>query len=320
MTTPLANSRKNPALAWARANSTMVALLAVLLVLVIVTASLSDVFLTIGNLRNVLLQVSVLAIVASAMTLLMVSGGIDLSVGSQIGVVAVAIALLGTAGVALPIALAIGVVIGAVLGALNGVLAAWSRAHPFIVTLGMSVLLQGAALAMSGGIPISNIDPELLPVGAGQLAGIPYPVVIAALVMISAGLVLRFTIFGRTLYAIGGSELASHLAGVAVKRTKIVLYGISGVIVAIASIVLMSRIASAQPLMGAGYELQAIAAVAIGGTPLAGGRGSIVGTLLGVVLLGVISNSLNLLNVSSFYQYVLQGAVIVVAVMAQRKS
>lgn len=304
---------------WVRGHAAMVALLAVLLVLVIVTASQSDVFLTVGNLRNILLQISVLAIVASGMTMLMISGGIDLSVGSLMSLAAVTIALLGAAGVPLPLAILAGFGIGVAVGAGNGLLAAWGKAHPFIVTLGVSILLQGVALSVSGGVPISTIDPALISFGASNVLGIPGPVLVAAAVLLLTGLVLRYTVFGRTLYALGGSEPATRLAGIPVRRMKVLLYAINGVVVTIAAIVLMSRIASAQPLMGTGYELQAIAAVAVGGTPLAGGRGSIVGTLLGVVLLGVISNSLNLLGVSGSFQYVLQGAVIVVAVMSQRR-
>lgn len=304
---------------WVRGHAALVALLAVLLVLVVVTASQSEVFLTVGNLRNILLQISVLAVVACGMTLLMIAGGIDLSVGSLMSLAAVTIALLGAAGVPLPVALLAGLGIGVVIGAANGLLAAWGKAHPFIVTLGVSILLQGVALSVSGGVPISTIDPALVAFGASNVGGIPGPVIVAGSALLITGFLLRYTVFGRTLYALGGSEPATRLAGIPVRRVKVLLYAINGVIVTIAAVVLMSRIASAQPLMGTGYELQAIAAVAVGGTPLAGGRGSIVGTLLGVVLLGVISNSLNLLGVSSSFQYVLQGAVIVVAVMSQRR-
>lgn len=303
----------------AQAHAALIGLMAVIVILAAVAATRSDVFLTFNNLRNVLLQVSVLGIVASGMTMLMIAGGIDLSVGALMSLVAVSIATLGSKGMSLPVALVLGFAIGAGVGAFNGTLAAWSKVHPFIVTLGMGILLQGIALGVTGGVPISSIDPSLLPLGSSRLAGIPYPVLIAAATMVTVGLVLRYIVFGRTLYALGGSEQATRLSGVPVRKLKIALYSLNGLIVALAAIVLMARIASAQPLMGNGYELQAIAAVAVGGTPLAGGRGSIVGTLLGVLLLGIISNSLNLLGVSSSFQYVLQGAVIVVAVMSQRR-
>lgn len=306
------------ALRWAAPRTATLALTGVLLVLATVTATRSDVFLTFDNLRNILLQISVLAIVSSAMTLLMVSGGIDLSVGSMMSVVGVVAATMMGSGVPLGISILAGIALAIVIGGCNGALAAWCPSHPFVVTLGVMILLQGIAIQITSGVPISNIDGRLLSVATGRLAGLPYPVWIAGFVMLCCGLVLRYTVFGRRLYALGGNEQAARLAGLRVKRTKILLYAVSGFLVSIAAFLLTARIASAQPLMGSGYELQAIAAVAVGGTPLAGGRGTIVGTLLGVLLLGVISNSLNLLGVSGAYQYVLQGGVIVIAVMSQR--
>jgi ribose/xylose/arabinose/galactoside ABC-type transport system permease subunit len=303
---------------WARPHSALLALTAVLLVLCIVTASRSDVFLTVDNLRNVFLQVSVLSIAAAGTTMLMVAGGIDLSIGAAMSLVAVSAATFMQSGMGLLPALALAALIGMGIGAVNGSLAAYSTNHPFIITLGMAIILQGLAIAVTGGSPISSIDRALVDFGAGRLLGIPMPVWTAAMVLVAVAITLRFTVFGRRLYALGGSEQATRLAGVRVRRLKVLLYTANGLIVAVASIVLMSRIASAQPLMGNGYELQAIAAVAVGGTPLAGGRGGIVGTILGVLLLGVISNSLNLLGVSGAYQYVFQGLVIVVAVMSQR--
>jgi ribose/xylose/arabinose/galactoside ABC-type transport system permease subunit len=306
------------AVAWAKPRMALLALVAVLVVISIITASSSDVFLTVTNLRNVLLQVSVLAIIASAMTMLMVSGGIDLSVGAMMSLVAVVAVKLMENGTPLGLCLLAAIALGTAIGACNGALAAWSTSHPFVVTLGMSILLQGFAISVTGGLPLSNVDAGLLSFGADKLLGLPYPVWVAAAVLLLVGAALRYSVFGRRLYAMGGNEQAVRLAGLPVKRTKVTLYALSGLLVGLAAIVLTARIASAQPLMGQGYELQAIAAVAVGGTPLAGGRGSIVGTLLGVLLLGVISNSLNLLGVSGAYQYVLQGAVIVIAVMSQR--
>lgn len=303
---------------WARPHSALLALTAVLLVLCVITASRSDVFLTVDNLRNVFLQVSVLSIAAAGTTMLMVAGGIDLSIGAAMSLVAVSAATFMQTGMGLLPALGLAALIGMGIGAVNGSLAAYSTNHPFIITLGMAIVLQGLAIAVTGGSPISSIDQALVDFGAGRFLGIPMPVWTAIAVLVLVALVLRFTVFGRRLYALGGSEQATRLAGVPVRRLKVILYAANGLIVAIAAIVLMSRIASAQPLMGNGYELQAIAAVAVGGTPLAGGRGGIAGTILGVLLLGVISNSLNLLGVSGAYQYVFQGLVIVVAVMSQR--
>lgn len=305
-------------LARLRPHAALLALVGVLVVLSTVTATRSDVFLTWNNLRNVLLQVSVLAILAAGTSLLMVSGGIDLSIGTAMSLIAVVTATLMVDGTSLPAALAVAAGLGMAIGAVNGTLAANSPTHPFIITLGVSIVLQGIAISVTGGKPISAIEPALLTLGAGRWAGLPYPVWIATAVLVVTAIILRLTVFGRRLYALGGNETATRLAGVRVGRVKIVLYALNGLFVAIASVVLMSRIASAQPLMGNGYELQAIAAVAVGGTPLAGGRGGIAGTVLGVLLIGVISNSLNLLGVSGAFQYVLQGAVIVIAVMSQR--
>jgi ribose/xylose/arabinose/galactoside ABC-type transport system permease subunit len=182
----------------------------------------------------------------------------------------------------------------------------------------MMIFIQGIAIALTGGLAISGLDDGFVQLGIGKFLGIPIPIWIAAVVALFCAAFLRFTVFGRRLYAMGGNELAAMLAGVRVRRTKVLLYALNGAIVGIAAMVLAARISSAQPLMGSGYEIQAIAAVAVGGTPLAGGRGGIAGTLLGVLLLGVISNSLNLLGVSGAFQFVLQGGVIVAAVMSQR--
>jgi ribose/xylose/arabinose/galactoside ABC-type transport system permease subunit len=305
---------------WIEDRTALVALGVVLVVISAFTATQSDVFLTIGNLRNVLLQVSVLAIISSAMTLLMVSGGIDLSVGSMMSLIAIVAALLSAGGIPLPIAILVALLVGIVLGAINGALAAWSPSHPFVVTLGMGILIQGIAIQVTNGLPLSNLDPAFVALGSGAWLGVPIPVWIAGGVLLLCSLLLRYTVFGRHLYSMGGNERAAVLAGVRVRPTKVALYATSGLIVGVGALVLSARIASAQPLMGAGYEFQAIAAVAVGGTPLAGGRGGLLGTLLGVLLLGVISNSLNLLGVSGAFQYVLQGAVIVTAVMSQRSK
>lgn len=304
--------------AWARAYGAQLALIGVLLVIVVITSLRSDVFFTLNNLRNILIQVSVLTVVASAMTLLMVSGGIDLSVGTMISLVGVVAGLLMRNHTPLGVALLVPILLATVLGAINGTLAAWSPSHPFVVTLGVSILFQGVAIGLTNGLPISNLYQPFLALARTGPANLPYPVWIALTVLVGSGLLLYFSVFGRHLYALGGNEQAARLAGVRVRLTKVIAYAISGCLVGIAALMLTARISSAQPLMGIGYELQAIAAVAVGGTPLAGGRGGVLGTLLGVLLLGVISNSLNLLGISGAFQYVLQGLVIVVAVMTQR--
>lgn len=304
---------------WARGHAALLALLTVIIVLSAYTATRSDVFLTWGNVANILLQVSVLAVLAAGTTMLMIAGGIDLSIGAMLSVVAVTTATLTNAGLSVPAGVLLALALGAVLGAVNGTLAAFSTSHPFIITLGVAIILQGVALSVTNGTPISNISSQFLQFGAGRTLGLANPVWVAAAALAIAAAVLRYTVFGRRLFALGGNENAVRLSGVNVRVLKVCLYAVNGLFVAVAACLLMSRIGSAQPLMGNGYELTAIAAVAVGGTPLAGGRGSIVGTILGVLLLGVISNSLNLLGVSGSFQYVLQGLVIVVAVMTQRQ-
>lgn len=304
---------------WAKDKAALLALSGVLVVVSVITAVQSDVFLSLPNARNILLQVSVLAIVAAGTTILMVSGGIDLSIGSIMSLAAVSAALLmRDTGWPLILTLIVGILAAGLAGAGNGVLAAFSTSHPFVVTLGTMIFLQGVSIQLTGGIPVSGLSDTFIDFASTSLLGLPQPVWLAGFVAIATGALLRFTTFGRRLYAIGGSEKAATLAGINVRRTKMIAYTISGVLAGIAGLLLASRISSAQPLMGVGFELTAIAAVAIGGTPLAGGRGSMGGTLLGVLLLGVISNSLNLLGVSGAFQLMLQGAIIVAAVMSQR--
>lgn len=300
-----------------RANRSKFALAAVIALLVAVTASQSDVFLTWGNFRNILIQVAIVGILAAGTTMLMVSGGMDLSIGSNASFSGMTMGILMLNGVAPVLAVALGVAVATSIGAVNGILAANSRSHPFIVTLGMLTLLQGGALLISG-IPISDIPDGYLDLAGAELLGLPLMVWVFFAVALLVNLILRLTKWGRWLYAIGGSESASRLAGISVSWVKVLTYAFNGLIVGVAAALLVSQLASAQPHMGQGLELAAIAAVAVGGTPLAGGRGDIVGTLMGVLLLGIIGNTLNLLSISGDLQYVLQGVVIIVAVMAQR--
>lgn len=306
--------------AWARQHSALLALAAVLAVIVVITASRSQVFLTLNNFRNILIQVSVLAVVASGMTLLMVAGLIDLSVGTMMSLIGVIAALMMRQQFDLSLVILLPILLACALGASNGVLASYSPSHPFVVTLGVMIFYQGIALALTGGLPVSNLYESFVVLARTGPLGLPLPIWIAGTILLISGLVLQFSVFGRHLYALGGNEQAARLTGLRVRGIKIAVYALCGLLVGIASLMLTARISSGQPLMGNGYELQAIAAVAVGGTPLAGGRGSIVGTLLGVLLLGVISNSLNLLGISGAFQYVLQGIVIVVAVMSQRSN
>ncbi|MEQ8716812.1 MAG: ABC transporter permease [Acidimicrobiales bacterium] len=303
---------------WARRNSAVASVTVVLVAIVVFTAIRSDRFLTAGNIRNVLLQSAVLAIVASGMTLLMVSGGIDLSVGAMASLVGVVAAEMMNDGGSVFLAIITALALSTTIGATNGVLAAYSRSHPFIVTLGVGILLRGIAVRITDGLPISGLPQGFNRFASNQSLGLANPVWFAIGALILVALVLRYTVFGRRLYAIGGNSTAAELAGVRVRRQKIALYAVNGLLVGVAALLLTSRISSASAFMGDGLELRAIAAVAVGGTPLAGGRGGVGGTLIGVLLLGVISNSLNLLGIESAWQDVIEGSVVVVAVMSQR--
>ena len=301
-----------------RRHRSKVALIIVILLIGAVTASRSDVFLTPANLRNVLVQSSIIGILAMGTTLLMVSGGIDLSIGSAVSFAGVLIASWMAAGWSPVAAVAAGLLIAVLVGMTTGTLAAKSTSHPFVVTLGMLTLLQGAALLISQA-PITDIPDSFLGLVDLKPWGIPLVVFVFAVVALAAHVVLSRTKFGRWLYAIGASPNAARLSGIRVDLVKVAVYGVSGLLVGVSAVLLTSELTSAQPTMGAGLELSAIAAVAVGGTPLSGGRGDVLGSLLGVLLLALIGNSLNLLSIASNWQYVLQGAVIIVAVMAQRE-
>ncbi|MEX2375349.1 MAG: ABC transporter permease [Dehalococcoidia bacterium] len=270
------------------------------------------------NWTNVLQQVTVLGILACGTTLLMISGGIDLSIGANLSLSTVVIAWLMTHGTSVPVAIAAGIAVTTGIGLVNGVLASFSTAHPFIITLGMLTLLEGLALMISPA-PIANLPTGFLDFAFQRPLGVPVVVWFFLGVAVFSQCLLSLTVFGRRIYALGGSEAASQLAGVRIKGLKIALYGLMGLMVGIAAVLLTSTLSAGQAFAGKGTELSAIAAVAIGGTPLQGGRGDIVGTLLGVLLIGLTANALNLLSINPNLQYVLVGTIIVVAVMAQRR-
>ena len=280
-------------------------------------AFLSPDFLTTGNVLDVMRQVSINAVISFGMTLTILLGGIDLSVGSILAVSSVLIAIALKGGYAAGVATPLGVLAGAAMGAVNGLLITKGRVAPFIATLGMMTLLRGAALVLSQGSPISGFPSDFFArLGGGYLADfIPLPVVWMLLLFALFWFLLSKTVFGRHVYATGGNAEAAGLSGVNTNRVQIIAYTLSGAMAAVAGIILTSRLDSAQPTAGAGYELDAITAVVLGGTSLSGGRGWIFGTLVGAVLIGVLNNGLNLLGVSAFYQQVIKGAVILLAVL-----
>jgi ribose transport system permease protein len=295
----------------ARQFGTLIGLVALCFVLWILTPY----FLTVSNLLNVAEQTSINAIVAVGMTFVILSGGIDLSVGSIVALTGVILGMALRDAQPLALALTLTVAVGVICGAVNGLLVSHGGLPPFIVTLGTMSIARGAALLVTEGRPISGFAPSFRVLATGRIGFVPAPVIITAAVYVLAHLVLTRTTFGRYVYAIGGNEEATRLSGVAVRFHKAMIYVVSGLMSAVAAVVLTARLNSAQPIAGMMYELDAIAATVIGGTSLMGGEGTLAGTLVGALIMGVLRNGLNLLGVSSFLQQIVIGGVIVVAVL-----
>lgn len=272
-------------------------------------------FLTVSNLPNVLEQTAINAIVAVGMTYVIISGGIDLSVGSVLAVSGIALAMALEAGVPMPLGIAVAFAVGLACGLTNGLLVAVGRLPPFIATLGMMSIARGAALMLAEGRPISGFGDSFRMLATERVMMVPAPAIITAAIYLVAHFVLSRTVFGRAAYAIGGNEEAARLSGVAVRFHKTAIYGVAGLMSAAAAVILTARLNSAQPTAGTMYELDAIAATVIGGTSLMGGEGTLVGALIGALIMGVLRNGLNLLNVSSFFQQVVIGVVIIGAVL-----
>jgi ribose/xylose/arabinose/galactoside ABC-type transport system permease subunit len=296
-------------------------LLFALLLVCAIFAILSPVFLQPLNLMNILNQVAINAILAIGVTYVILVGGIDLGLGSYVaitGCLAAMFAHPGTYPLFVPIILAI--LAGAMIGTVNGFFVTKAKLAPFIVTLGMMTIARGGALVVSGGRPISNLSPEFKLIGGGALFGIPIPVIILAVVFIASYLILKKTTYGRYIYAIGGNQDAARASGINVNRIKLSVYVISGALAGLAGLIQASRITTGQPNVGVGYELDAIAAVVIGGTSLMGGVGTVTGTVIGALIIGVINNGLDLLNVSSYYQQIIKGLIIIGALLIDRRK
>lgn len=296
-----------------------------LLGLVVLSAVLSAAtpnFLTSNNLFSVLRQVTYSGLLAFGMTFVILIGGIDLSVGAILALVGIITASLIQTGMDPILASCIGILLGAACGAVNGLLVSVGRIAPFIATLATMILFRGIAQEYSQSKPITiNIDGFFNDIGSGYLFNtVPTPVVLMLAVYFVLWFVLKKTRFGRHVYALGGSEDVARISGLKVRSLKLWVYTLSGMLSAVAALVVTSRLSSASPNAGVMYELDAIAAVVLGGTSLSGGRGWLFGTLVGVVLLGVLSNGLNLLNVSANYQLIIKGAVILFAVLLDRKN
>lgn len=296
-------------------------LIGLVLIVAILTVLSSD-FLTVNNLFNVLRQVSVNALIAFGMTFVILTGGIDLSVGSILALSSALTAGLMAGGTDPILAVLIGLLAGTAMGAVNGLIITKGKLAPFIATLATMTIFRGLTLVYTEGRPITGLSDSVAfqMLGKGYFLGIPFPVITMLIAYCILYFLLRKTTFGRGVYAIGGNEEASLLSGLRVDRIKMGVYSLTGLLSALAGITLTSRLNSAQPTAGASYELDAIAAVVLGGTSLSGGRGWIFGTLVGALIIGVLNNGLNLLNVSSFYQQVVKGGVILLAVLLDRKK
>ncbi len=289
--------------------------LGILLLICVVFAFGSSDFLTVSNLLNVALQTSIIAIVAIGMTFVILTAGIDLSVGSLMaicGALAAGIAVRQGMDTYLSISIALGV--GLFLGAINGLMIVKGGIPPFVATLSMLAIARGLTLVYTEGRPIAGLDERFIYWGTGQVLGIPLPVIIMIVIAVVAHIITRYTPFGLHVYSTGGNEETTRLAGISPDRIKLAVYMISGFLAALGGILLAARLWSAQPNAAVGWELDAIAAPVLGGTSLFGGVGSIGGTVVGAFIIGVLSNGLNLMGVPSYYQQVIKGLVLILAV------
>ncbi|MFD2370689.1 ABC transporter permease [Brevibacillus sp. GCM10020057] len=291
-----------------------------LALIVIVLSVINSDFLTVSNIFNVLRQISINALIAFGMTFVILTGGIDLSVGSMLALASAITAGLMAGGMDTWLAVLIGLLAGVVMGAINGLIITKGKVAPFIGTLATMTVFRGLTLVYTEGKPITGLNADFAMLGKGFFLEIPMPVIWMLISFAILYFLLRHTTFGRHVYALGSNEEATKLSGINTGKVKVLVYAVSGLLAALSGIILTSRLNSAQPTAGTSYELDAIAAVVLGGTSLSGGRGWIVGTLIGAMIIGVLDNGLNLLNVSSFYQSVVKGAVILIAVLLDRSK
>ena len=293
-----------------------------LLLLIIIVSVLNPSFLSIANIFNVLRQVSISAIIAFGMTFVIFTGGIDLSVGSTLALTGAIAASLLAGGLDPFLTMGIALILGLILGAINGVVITKGKVAPFIATLATMTIYRGLTLVFTEGRPISGLGDHysFQLFGKGYFLGFPVPVVTMVIAFFILYFILQKTTFGRRVYAVGGNEEAAKLSGINTDRVKIAVYAITGFLAALSALILTSRLNSAQPTAGESYELDAIAAVVLGGTSLNGGKGWIFGTLIGALIIGVLNNGMNLIGVSSFWQQVVKGIVILLAVLMDRKK
>jgi len=296
-------------------NMGILAALIILCLILSIFPGTSEYFLTIKNLFNVLRQISTNLLLACGMTMVIILGGIDLSVGSVIALSGViAAGCVSRYGMPIAPSMIVGILIGVIFGLFNGFVISKTTIPPFIVTLATMNIARGLAGVYTGGSPVRVVSKEWQWIGAGYAAGIPVPVIIMALVFIISLLILNRTKIGRYIYAVGGNDMAARFSGINVSKVKFFVYTYSGIMAGLAGIILGSRMYSGQPTAGEGAEMDAIAAVVVGGTSMAGGSGKLGGTLIGALIIGILNNGLNLMNVNSFWQTVVKGVVILLAV------
>lgn len=292
------------------------------IILVVIVSILNPSFLEPLNILNLLRQVAINALIAFGMTFVILTGGIDLSVGAILALSSALTAGMMVSGIDPILAVIIGCILGGLMGTVNGLFITKGKMAPFIATLATMTIFRGLTLVYTGGNPITGLGDNYLfqLFGRGYFLGIPVPAITMILTFVVLFIVLHKTPFGRKTYAIGGNEKAALISGIKVPNVKIMIYSLSGMLAALAGAILTSRLNSAQPTAGTSYELDAIAAVVLGGTSLSGGKGRIFGTLIGALIIGTLNNGLNLLGVSSFYQMVVKGIVILIAVLLDRKK
>ncbi|MEJ2766155.1 ribose ABC transporter permease [Photobacterium sp. MCCC 1A19761] len=317
---PTNENKKRFSKAWLIEQKSLIALL----FLIVVVSFLNPNFFTVDNILNILRQTSVNAIIAVGMTLVILTAGIDLSVGSVLALCGALAATLIGMEVPVMVAVPTALLAGAALGAISGVIIAKGKVQAFIATLVTMTLLRGVTMVFTEGRPVStgftDVADSFAWFGTGYALGVPVPIWLMVIVFAAIWYLLNHTRFGRYIYALGGNESATRLSGINVDRVKIGVYAICGLLAALAGIIVTSRLSSAQPTAGMGYELDAIAAVVLGGTSLAGGKGRIMGTLIGALIIGFLNNALNLLDVSSYYQMIAKASVILLAVMVDNKN
>lgn len=291
-----------------------------LIFLVIVIGAISPDFRTVNNFLSLLRQSAINGLIAFGMTCVILTGGIDLSVGSVLALTSIICAYTIKIGLPSPLSMLIALIFGIILGTISGLMVTKSRLQPFIATLITMTGYRGLTMILSGGKPISRLGNNLLlnHIGKGSFLGIPIPVWILIIFFAIFLFVLKKTVLGRQIYATGSNAKAAELAGININNIKLIVYAVSGFMASLSGLILVSRLGSAQPTLGSGYELDAIAAVALGGTSMTGGRGKITGTLIGILIIAVLNNGLNIIGVSSYYQDVVKALVIFLAVISDR--